>query len=337
MVLKFLQPGGVGGKGVAALTLPGGIELDELPGHILSRLAGLGLGFLPGVRSNFIQLYRGVLAAANILADEIQLGSRDIQGVRALIRDFHIVLNDTIHPDLLHRLEPANAVLLMDHQVSWGQVRKGGQLLAVGGAGLGRLGLGRLPGHELALGEDRQAHGGILHAAGQVALRQENLPRPGHGPEGKARKTRQAPVREHGLQQLRPAAGAAKNQGGKLHLLIMGQIRSCRLQIAAVARQLLGREGQEVPGLPVHGIGRSGKGVQVSHGPSLQPGAELLPTGIQSRTVPRPRSRSLEGCPIGVPAPPSAAWPPGASPNDHRPPPRRPGTHNPEPWSFPAQ
>ena len=81
VVLKFLLPGGVGGKRIAALTLPGGIELNERPGHIPGRLAGPGFGFLPCVRANFIQLHRSVLAAADVLADEVQLGSGDIQGV----------------------------------------------------------------------------------------------------------------------------------------------------------------------------------------------------------------------------------------------------------------
>ena len=286
VVFKLLLPGGIGGKRITTLALPGGIELDQLPGHILGRLPGPGLGLLPGVGADFVQLHRGVLAAANVFADEVQLGGRDIQGVGALVGDLHIVLHYPVHPDLLHGFKPANAVLLMDHQIPRGQVRKGSQLLAVGGAGLGCLGLGRLPGHELALGEHREAHGGIFHAAGQVSLCQQDLPRLGQGPEGERQEAGQPPIRKHGLEQLRPAAGAAKNQGGKLQLLIMGQIRSGRLQIAAVARQLLGRKGQQMAGLPVLGVGRPGKGVQIGHRTAFQPGAELLPLAHKVAQLP---------------------------------------------------
>ena len=245
VVFKFLLPGGIGGKGVAGLPLPGGIELDELVGHIPGGFSRLGFGLLPGVGAHFVQLYRGVVsAAADVFADKVKLGGGDIENVGALVGDFDIILHRAVHPNLLHGHIPSNAVLVMDHQVAGGQVREGSQLLPVGGAGFLGLCLGGLPDHKLALRENRQLQIGVLHAEGQVPLRQKDLAGSGHGGQGKGQKAAQALVPEHGLQQLRPPAGAAQHQTAEVQLLVVGQVRGGDLQITAVAGKLLGRQIQ---------------------------------------------------------------------------------------------
>ncbi len=226
VVLKFPLPGGVGGEGVARLPLPGGVKLDELPGHILGGLPGPGLGFLPGVGADLVELDIAVLAAASdVFAHQVQLGGGDEKGVAALIGNLNVVLDAAVHLDLLHGHKPADAVVFVDHQVSRGQVRKGVELLPVGGGGLLGGPLFRLgPGHKLALGEDGQLGQRILHAEGQGPVGEENLSGAGHGGQGDAEKGRQSPLPEHLLQQLRPVAGAAEHQRAELHFLIVLQI-----------------------------------------------------------------------------------------------------------------
>ena len=69
VILKFLLPGGVSGEGVAGLALPGGVELNQLPRHVLRGFAGLGLCLLPGVGADFVQLDAAVFpTAADVFA-----------------------------------------------------------------------------------------------------------------------------------------------------------------------------------------------------------------------------------------------------------------------------
>ncbi len=69
VVFKLSLPGSVGGKGEAGLTFPGGVQLDQLPGHVLGGFSRLGLGLLPGVGADFVQLDVAFLsAAANVFA-----------------------------------------------------------------------------------------------------------------------------------------------------------------------------------------------------------------------------------------------------------------------------
>ncbi len=70
VVLKLLLPGGISGEGVARLPLSGGVKLDQLSRHVLGGLSRLGLGLLPGVGTDFVQLDIAVLpTAANVFAD----------------------------------------------------------------------------------------------------------------------------------------------------------------------------------------------------------------------------------------------------------------------------
>jgi len=61
-------------------------------------------------------------------------GGRHEQRIRALVGNLHIVLDGTVYLDPLHGDKTANAVILMDHQITGGQVRKGAELLPVGSA-----------------------------------------------------------------------------------------------------------------------------------------------------------------------------------------------------------
>ena len=125
MILKFPLPGRICRKGKALLTPSGSIELDQLTGHILGCFAGLGLCFLPGIRADLVQPHMRIIAAsANIFADHIQLRGRYEQRIRTLISDLYIVLDRTVHLDLLHGHKTANTIVLMDDQISGAQIRK---------------------------------------------------------------------------------------------------------------------------------------------------------------------------------------------------------------------
>ena len=190
IVLKFLLPWGVGGESVAGLALPGGVELDQFARHVLRGLAGFGFCLLPCVGADFVQLDIAVFpTAADVFAHQIQLGGGDKQGVAALIGDFDIVLDRAVHLDLLHGHEPANAVILVNHQIAGGQVGEGIQLLAVSGAGFFRgLPLRLAPGNQLPLRQNGDFGQGILHAEGERALRQKDLAGLGQGGQGNALK-----------------------------------------------------------------------------------------------------------------------------------------------------
>ena len=146
ILLEFRLPGGIGGEGVALLPLPGGVELDELGGHILGGFSGLGLGLLPGLAAHFVELDGGILAAvADILGNQIKLGGGDEEHIGARVGDLDIILDRTVDLHLLHADEAADAVVVVDHQIAGDQVGEGVELLAVGGTALFGLALDLAP------------------------------------------------------------------------------------------------------------------------------------------------------------------------------------------------
>ena len=78
ILFKFRLPGGVGGKGKAGQPLALRVELDQAPGQILGGSLGPGLGFLPLVAAQAVELDGGVLAAADVFADEVKLGGGNV-------------------------------------------------------------------------------------------------------------------------------------------------------------------------------------------------------------------------------------------------------------------
>ena len=78
-------------------------------------------------------------------------------------------------------------------------------------------------------------------------------------------------------ETFRPGAGAAENQSGKLHFLVMGQIADGAVQIAPVAGKLLGRDRQQLGGRGVVRVSGAGKSIQIQYGLAPKPGAEILP------------------------------------------------------------
>ena len=278
IVLKFPLPGRIGGKSKSRLPFAGGIKLDQLAGHILGGFSGFGLGFLPCVGTDFVQPHIGIFAAsADILAHQIQLRGGDEEGIAALIGDLNIVLNGTVHADLLHSHETSDAVVFVNHQIAGRKVGEGIQLLPVCGAFFGSFPLGRSLGDQLTFGKNGELRIGILHAVGKRSFGQQDLSCFGHGSQWDADERRQPLAAEHFLQKFCPAAGAAENKGREFHLLIMGQIGSGGVQIASVAGQLLGHHGQQHLRGTFLGIRGAAERVKIHGCAALQRGAEIFP------------------------------------------------------------
>ena len=264
IVFKFLLPGGIGGEGEALLPFPGGVKLNQLTGHILGGFSGFRFCFLPGVGADFVQPDVGIFtAASDIFADQIQLSGGNEQGIGALVGDLDIVLDGTVHPDLFHGNKPANAVIVMNHQIAGGQIGEGVQLLPVGGSFFRRPPFRFALGQELTLRQNSQLGIGIFHAEGKGAVGEENLPLFGHGIQRNTEESGQPLGAQHFLQQLRPAAGTAEYQGAEFHFLIVAQIADCGFQITAVAGQLLGGHGQQMLWGAVLRVGGATEGIHI--------------------------------------------------------------------------
>ena len=283
LLLKLLHPGRVRGKGEARLPLPLGIELDESLGQVGHRPAGLGLGLLPVGPPQLGELPRLVciLAAADVLAHQIELCGGHIEGVRPGVGNFHIVLLDAVHRHLHHALVPADAVVLMDHQIPHGEVGVGPQLLPVrDGLVFFLLSRGGLP-----LGEHGKFSPRVLRPGGEPPHRDDRLAGRRQVVEGKVHRRPELLLPQQGLQVQRPLLAGHQHHRGKALVHIVAQIRDRRLQAGAVAGELLCQDVNEGPGPP--GVAGPHEGVQIGHRPLLQHPAELLKAPGKDGQLPR--------------------------------------------------
>ena len=126
-LLELRLPLAVRGKGKALCLLPGGIQRGQLFGDVFH--GGFRAGFYLGpVRAAHFGQFHGlavVLTAAHIFADQIQLRSRNIENVRTRVADFDIIFLSTVHLHIHHAGKPADAVVLVDHQIPHLQIRAG--------------------------------------------------------------------------------------------------------------------------------------------------------------------------------------------------------------------
>ena len=154
-VLKLGLPGAIRRKGIAGQALSLGIELNQHVRQILRGCFGLFLGLFPGVAPQTAQAHVGILAAADVFCHHVQLGGGDIEHIGALIGNFDIVLHHAAELHLLHAAEPANTMGLVYHQVAGRKIRKGIELLTIGG-GFFLLSAEALAGRggDLSLGEN---------------------------------------------------------------------------------------------------------------------------------------------------------------------------------------
>ena len=121
IIFKFSLPGGICAESKTLLPPAGGIELNQLRGHILGGRTCLCFGLVPCVCTNFVQTNIGILStAANILANQVQLRGRYKQGISSLISNLNIVFNSVVDFDLFHSYKSTDTVVFMNDQIAGG-------------------------------------------------------------------------------------------------------------------------------------------------------------------------------------------------------------------------
>ena len=117
-VLELRLPGAVRREGVARTALALGVEPDQLARHLLRRGLGPGLGAGPVAAAQPVQLHGPVLARADILAHQVELGRGHVEGVGPGVGDLHVVLVRAVHLHLHDADEAPDPVVLVDHQIA---------------------------------------------------------------------------------------------------------------------------------------------------------------------------------------------------------------------------
>ena len=215
-----------------------------------------------------------VLSPADVFGHQIQLRGGDVEAVRARITDLDIVLLRPVHRDLEDTGKPADAVVLVDHQVPYGQVRARADALPVGH---GLPALSRADGrrHDLGISEYRKPCLGALQSSREAPHRHAAAPGGRQRTVGEAPDRRQSVFFQRGEQHVRPPLIGREDR----HPVVLGQIMphvaERRLQTAPVGGELPDICAEDAPGL--QGIAPGGKSVRHHHREILQSGAGVLP------------------------------------------------------------
>ena len=162
-VLELALPRAVRPEGVPAGGLPRGVQLDQLGGDLLDRLAGAALALGPVGAAEPVE--RGLLAA-DVAGDLVELVGRHVEPVGGLAALGGAVLQDEVLPGralhlaLLHLDVAADAVLLV-HDVVAGLELERVDLLLAPGRHLAHVLGGRALAGQVVAGEHRQAEAGV--------------------------------------------------------------------------------------------------------------------------------------------------------------------------------
>ena len=133
--LKLPLPGGIRGASKSFGYLPCGIKLYEFPGHFANGGPDPFLCPRPRVRSQTIQ--RGSACGGvgtDIALDEVEFVDRDVELIATRILQQEAIAFHLTHRDLLQSVKPANAMVQVNHHISWLQI-----LESVESAGLSNL------------------------------------------------------------------------------------------------------------------------------------------------------------------------------------------------------
>ena len=152
------------GEALEASTLS--VELDESGGQFLGGCLGTRAGALPVRTAQLVEPYFFRLAAADVLGNEVERGGGDVQKIGAREGDFDEVTRCAVDHHAFHADVPANAVMLMHHEVAGGQVGVALDAVAVGFFGTAGL----LACRGVAFGQDGQTQTGIFQTGGQRTL-----------------------------------------------------------------------------------------------------------------------------------------------------------------------
>ena len=265
-LLELRLPLAVRGKGKALCLLPGGIQSGQLLGNVFH--GGFRAGFYLGpVRAAHFGQFHGlavVLTAAHVFADQIQLRSRNIENVRTRVADFDIIFLSTVHFHIHHAGKPADAVVLVDHQIPHLQIRAGAD-------GQGILGVEFFPFGPLFAGFQNLGirHYGkfglrVFHTRAQTAGGNRTDPCRTYG-AGSGGKHRVDPAALQIFREnMAPALVRSQHGNGIAPVQKLLCILHGRLRAAAVRRQLSG--GQADDGFRLHGIPAHGECICHDHG-----------------------------------------------------------------------
>ena len=163
--LKVPLPVAVRREGIARGLTAASVELDQFLRHLLGGFFYLGAGALPLSTAQLCQLYLFLVAGGGVAAQQVQLGHRYIQHVRAGVLHLQVIFRGTLHFQPLDARIHADAVALVHHIVPGLDVRKAGKgvlvLFALLGLG-GGLFLQTVPaaGQHCRMGKRKGAPGG---------------------------------------------------------------------------------------------------------------------------------------------------------------------------------
>ena len=275
--LEVLLPLAVRGESEAPGLLAAGVELDQLLGHLLGGFFDPGAGALPLGAAQLGQADLVLVAGGRVAAEQVQLGDRHIQHVRAGILDLEVILGGALDLQPLDAGVHADAVALVDHIVPRLDVGQAGQgvlvLFALFGGGPGGFV------HAVAAaGQDGAAGKGQGAAGVQVA--RQHLHQPRRGPDVPAHADGVAlvgqvpgeggralggagiegdgiPLLDQGVQVLQQAAQLPVPAGGDVGL---GVDEVLELELVHPPQKVFAQEGGVFPG----GRGQVGHG-QVQH------------------------------------------------------------------------
>jgi hypothetical protein len=179
-VLHLGLPRGVRAERIARRRLTFGVERDQFVGDLADRAAGLGLGVDPVAAAEPAQR-RGL--AADVTRQLVQRIHRDVELVGTAAAPAGRVLEHQIFapgaPDrTFHHLdEPADPVLVVDHQVASGKCQRVDHIAALGGQPLA-LCDGDAAAGQVAFRDDDQVHARQHDAVVQRAAQHADHPQP---------------------------------------------------------------------------------------------------------------------------------------------------------------
>ena len=218
---------------------------------------------MPGGAPQLGQADGLLLGAADVFAHQVQARGGDKDKIRARKGDLHIIPPHLVHLDALHPHKPADAVVLVDHQVSGMQVGKALDMVFAGGPAL----FAGLSGALAPVAQHDRFEGGIFRAGGQGLRQDAHLPRPGLG---RVRGAGNVRLRQKLRQVLCPGTTAGQQQNRVVQPQVLAQLPPQVVNAAAGGGKLLGGEGDEHLGCE----GRPGQKAVQQHRRG-QPGCEL--------------------------------------------------------------
>jgi len=139
-LVELALEGGVWRKGEAFGGFAGGVELEQLVGHVLHGLLDAGFGFGPLGVAELVELGRGAGFGGAVLLDEVEAGERNVEARGVGELEDHELDVEAVLLDLAEALIAGDAVFDVDDVVADGEVAEVGE--EGGGFGAARRGAG---------------------------------------------------------------------------------------------------------------------------------------------------------------------------------------------------